>query len=219
MLQLFPSPSRLQLPRRVLVNIMRVRRFVPGAAKTTPLYSSFPSPRVLEAELPQVTSPLVSSEQKPSVLGAALIPKEFRQDAYDVLCEERAMGVPLKDICLMDKMPPKRWFVRTFTRDAELLKRYRDAFDLCIMLEADRLLEIADNVSGDEYRDKLRISVRQWLLERRDSRNFGAKVEVAHEIGSELKELFENARIEGRLPPGGPTLNITAQGGKNDEQT
>ena len=121
------------------------------------------------------------------------------------------MGVGLEDICLMDKMPSKRWFMRAFTKDAELLKRYRDAFDLCVMLEADRLLKIADNVNGDEYRDKLRISVRQWLLERRDPRNFGAKVEVAHEIGSELKELFENARLEGRSPPGGPTLNITAQ--------
>ena len=165
-----------------------------------PLYSS--RSQAQTTVLTASTDPPIKFRSPPSsALGSTLVPSEYRQDALDVLCDERAAGSTLKEIVKIEGMPPYRWFVRAFTRDAALFKRYRDALDLNFMLEADRLLEIADNVDGDVARAKLQIGVRQWLLERRDPRNFGEKTEVTHEIGSELKDLFENARQEGRLPP------------------
>ena len=180
-----------------------------------PLYSS----RQSAAATTAVAPPLAFHTPPPSALGSALVPPEYRQDALDVLCDERAAGQTLKEIAAIEGMPPYRWFVRAFTRDAALLKRYRDALDLNFMLEADRLLEIADNVDGDVVRDKLRINLRQWLLERRDPRNFGEKTEVTHEIGSELKDLFENARQEGRLPPAvqkQSVIDVIPQGGRSE---
>ena len=165
-----------------------------------PLYSSR-SQAQTTVSTASTDPPIKFRSPSSSALGSTLVPSEYRQDALDVLCDERAAGSTLKEIVKIEGMPPYRWFVRAFTRDAALFKRYRDALDLNFMLEADRLLEIADNVDGDVARAKLQIGVRQWLLERRDPRNFGEKTEVTHEIGSELKDLFENARQEGRLPP------------------
>ena len=179
-----------------------------------PLYSSR-SQSQSTVSTASTDPPIKFRSPPPSALGETFVPAEYRQDALDVLCDERAAGSTLKEIAAIEGMPPHRWFVRAFNRDAALFKRYRDALDLNFMLEADRLLEIADDVNSDVARSKLQISVRQWILERRDSRNFGEKTEVVHEIGSELKDLFENARQEGRLPPAAqqPIVDVTPKGG------
>ena len=153
---------------------------------------------------PAVTLLSPAAATPPSVQGETLVPPGCRPDAFDHMCERIAMGDPLDTICMDAGMPPKAWIVRKMAKDSALRTRYMEAFDLSVMLEADRLIEIADtkDIDEDPARSSLRVKVRQWLLERRHPKQFSSKVELDHNITGDLLALFEKASNHGHLPPG-----------------
>ena len=118
----------------------------------------------------------------PSTGGAIIVPKQYRQDALDYICDQVAEGRKLVEICEDDKIPPASVVKLWLTRNEEFNKRYIKAFSVFLTLDAPNIIAIADGDDNPEEtttRSQLRVTTRLRLLEKLAPEHFGDKIQVA----------------------------------------
>jgi hypothetical protein len=108
-------------------------------------------------------------------------PSKFTQALADRICERLAAGETLRAIC-RDKDMPSHGTVLNWAKVEPFSDHYARAREIGYALMADQLTEIADNISGDPARDRLRVDTRKWLLSKALPKLYGDK--VAH-VGGE----------------------------------
>lgn len=121
-------------------------------------------------------------------------PTIYTSKLADAICRRLATGESLRRICRDDGMPAEST-VRAWALDDinGFNARYTRARNLGLDCMADEMLEIADDGRNDTYlddngkekvdydnvkRSTLRVTTRQWLLEKLASRKYGNKQEL-----------------------------------------
>lgn len=123
------------------------------------------------------------------------------------ICARIASGESVRQICADEEMPHSSTVFNWSRSNDEFAAMYDRACEVWLQVKADELLDIADDASNDWMeietrsgrviqkfneeavaRSRLRIQTRQWLLEKRMARVYGAKVEHKHSgtIGVEM---------------------------------
>jgi len=134
------------------------------------------------------------------------MPKTGRPSTYDPavaarMCEQLANGVPLREICRQDGMPPWQTVYSWMERDASLVEAIARARELGYDAIAEDCLRIADDTSNDYMetehgprlnaehvqRSKLRIETRLKLLAKWNPKKYGERVAVAGDADSPIK--------------------------------
>lgn len=125
-------------------------------------------------------------------------PTDYCDEVADKILDGIVGGATLRTICEPDDMPDKSTVLRWVARHEDFEKLYTLAQAAKMEAHADELLDIADDGSNDwmltnaennaGYRENgeairrsaLRISTRQWLMERLKPKRYGSKVDVNH---------------------------------------
>lgn len=134
------------------------------------------------------------------------MPKTGRPSTYDPavaakICEQLSDGIPLREICRGEGMPPWQTVYSWMERDAALVEAIARARELGYDAIAEDCLRIADDASNDfvetehgqrlnsehVQRSKLRIETRLKLLAKWNPKKYGERVQVAGDADSPLK--------------------------------
>jgi hypothetical protein len=132
--------------------------------------------------------------------------KTGRPSTYDPavatkMCEQLANGVPLREICRQEGMPPWQTVYSWMERDASLVEAIARARELGYDAIAEDCLRIADDTSNDYMetehgprlnaehvqRSKLRIETRLKLLAKWSPKKYGERVQVAGDADNPIK--------------------------------
>jgi Bacteriophage Sf6, terminase small subunit-like len=123
-------------------------------------------------------------------------PSEFKQEVFDDICEQMAVGKSLRQICDADGMPGRSTVLRWIKADAGRQDQYQLARDACFDWIAEEAIRIADDASGDYFiedrdgksivvpdharvqRARLQVDTRKWILSKIAPRKYGDKVEL-----------------------------------------
>jgi hypothetical protein len=117
------------------------------------------------------------------------------------MCEQLANGVPLREICRQEGMPPWQTVYSWMERDASLVEAIARARELGYDAIAEDCLRIADDTSNDYMetehgprlnaehvqRSKLRIETRLKLLAKWSPKKYGERVQVAGDADNPIK--------------------------------
>ena len=144
----------------------------------------------------------LSTMGEPSSRGEIVIPKQFRQDCLDVVCEYIREGRPIKDACAEDGMPSPTFIRKCLDRSTEFQDRYINSARTHCLSEAGNILLIADDVTEETSRSRLRIDTRLKMLEKLIPEVFKHKVEVQHTVFGELRQVIADSRTHIDKPPG-----------------
>ena len=123
--------------------------------------------------------------------------KKYTPEVIDVLPELMIENLePLEKLVQRDPRLPSAAVLRKWLiQHPDFAEAYDLAKEAQMEMLADQILEIADNETGDQDRDKLKIQTRQWLMSRLSRKRYGEKQQVEIEAGTNLAELLAQ-RIE-----------------------
>jgi len=125
-------------------------------------------------------------------------PTDYSEDVADRILDLIIEGKTLREIEAVEGLPSKSTILRWVAKHEEFAKLYALAQEAKMEGFADELLEIADDGRNDwmrandeenaGYREngeamrrsQIRISTRQWLMERLKPKKYGSKVDVNH---------------------------------------
>ena len=129
-------------------------------------------------------------------------PTVYTEELADTILSRMENGEALRWICRDESMPDERTVRRWATDNREgFSPRYARAREMQAARWAEEILEIADDGTGDTWRDdegnvhtnydviqrsKLRVDTRRWLLSKLLPKQFGDKLEIS---GSEESPL------------------------------
>jgi hypothetical protein len=130
-------------------------------------------------------------------------PSSYSPELANRICELLAGGQSLRQICAADDMPDKATVLRWLPKHDEFRDQYAHARELQTEYWAEEILEIADDGTGDTYKDengnertdhevvarsRLRVDSRKWLMSKLAPKKYGDKVtqEVTGANGSPL---------------------------------
>lgn len=105
-------------------------------------------------------------------------PSNYTQALAAKICGELAMGRPLVRICREEDMPAVSTVYLWLTQKPDFLDMYTRAREDQADTMADELIDIADDVTGDPARDRLRLDARKWVAAKLKPRKYGDKVAV-----------------------------------------
>ena len=128
-------------------------------------------------------------------------PSTYNAETAARMCEQLANGIPLREICRQDGMPPWQTVYSWMERDASLVQAIARAREIGYDALAEECLNIADDASNDYVetehgprlnaehvqRSKLRIETRLKLLAKWNPKKYGERVQVAGDAESPLK--------------------------------
>lgn len=103
-----------------------------------------------------------------------------RHELVDEICARLLAGEPLAQICRDSRMPPPPVLWDWGKQDAEIERALSDARDHGSDAIAMDALDIADDLSGDPKRDKLRVDTRLKLLAIWNPKRYGDNVQLRH---------------------------------------
>lgn len=105
-------------------------------------------------------------------MGRAL---EFKQEIADAICELIADGKSLRSICRQDEMPTTSTVCKWLSLVPSFAEQYTRAREMQADALADEITDIADQVTGDPQRDRLRVEARKWVASKLKPRKYGDK--------------------------------------------
>ena len=92
-------------------------------------------------------------------------PTVYTDDAAGEILERIRSGESLRSICEDEHLPSKGAVLHWVTDDREgFADRYADACYVRAMGWAEETVDIADNITGDTQRDRLRVDTRKWFV-------------------------------------------------------
>jgi len=103
-------------------------------------------------------------------------PSKFTQALADSICERLAAGETLRAICRDKDMPAHPTVLDWVNGKKQFSDQYARARETGYAQMADQLTEIADNLTGDPARDRLRLDTRKWLLSKALPKVYGDKL-------------------------------------------
>lgn len=132
--------------------------------------------------------------------------KTGRPSTYDPviaakICERLSDGIPLREICRQDGMPPWQTVYSWMERDVSLVEAIARAREIGYDALAEECLKIADDGTNDYVegergpqlnsehiqRSKLRIETRLKLLAKWNPKKYGERVQVAGDADNPLR--------------------------------
>ncbi len=126
-------------------------------------------------------------------------PSDFTEETANLICEQIALGLSLREICQSDEMPDKSTVFRWLTANETFRDQYARAREAQMEHWAEEVLEIADDGSNDwmerqrqdgstetvldhehVQRSRLRVDSRKWLMSKLAPKKYGDKVDLTH---------------------------------------
>lgn len=105
-------------------------------------------------------------------------PSKYDRDLATEFCLRMIEGRSVKDITDNDTdMPHRKQIYRWLAANEEFRQMYESAQRDSMRVHADSLIEIADDISGDPQRDRLRVDARKWVLARMLPKQYGDRVQ------------------------------------------
>jgi phenylpyruvate tautomerase PptA (4-oxalocrotonate tautomerase family) len=98
---------------------------------------------------------------------------EFKQEIADAICELIADGKSLRSICRQDNMPTTSTVCKWLSLVPSFAEQYTRAREMQADALADEITDIADEVTGDPQRDRLRVEARKWVASKLKPRKYG----------------------------------------------
>lgn len=141
------------------------------------------------------------AEHRPAVEGAIVVPDCYRPDVLTHVVHRTLDGDSLADICRGTDMPSAGVVRQWLSRDPSFRAAYVEAQKATALTYVSDMVAIADSVSGDVQRDRLRISTRKTIAERLCPEFAPPKKEDASGVGA-LAKIFEAASNQGHVLPG-----------------
>lgn len=129
-------------------------------------------------------------------------PTEYTPELAEIICDRIAEGKTVRSICEQEDMPDKSTVFRWLYKHEDFATIYARAKVASGHVDEDEMAEIADDGRNDYMekfdkdgnslgyflngehvqRSKLRWEHRRWLLERKQAKRFGTKVDVNHGV-------------------------------------
>lgn len=123
-------------------------------------------------------------------------PSLYMPELADEICRRLALGETLIAICRDAGMPDEAAVRDWAYRDRDgFSPKYADARLKGYQRMADEIVAIADNLSGDPARDRLRLDTRKWLLSKALPKVYGDKLQVDAEVGLTIRIDREDAGV------------------------
>jgi hypothetical protein len=115
-------------------------------------------------------------------------PSDYTPEMADLICKRLADGESLRSICRDENMPAEST-VRAWALDDRegFYAQYARSRDIALDSIAEEVFEIADGLTNDPARDRLRFDARRWYLSKLAPKKYGDKqtidqtVTVRHE--------------------------------------
>jgi outer membrane lipoprotein-sorting protein len=105
-------------------------------------------------------------------------PTIYSEDLANKICDRIAFGRSLRSVCEDSDIPNKMTVLRWLRDKPDFRAQYEISRKELIELEADRLLEIADNSDEDPQRSRLMVDARKWLLSKLVPKKYGDRIEL-----------------------------------------
>jgi hypothetical protein len=100
-------------------------------------------------------------------------PSIFTPELGANICARIAIGESLRAIEADDGMPAKTTILRWLSQDEAFRDQYARAREESADVLAQEIVEIADDVSGDANRDRLRVDARKWVAAKLKPKKYG----------------------------------------------
>jgi len=120
-------------------------------------------------------------------------PPERVAAAKDTVCHFLAQGISLVRICQAEELPDRATVNRWMESDAEFATRCARAREDAAEAEAQRLIEIADDLEIPPDHKKHMISVRQWNAMKLLPKKYGDKQQIELDAKVETTAMDEDA--------------------------
>lgn len=147
----------------------------------------------------------VSAAKKPPSRKKIGRPSKYTQDLADEICQRIREGEPVRQICLLEHMPPQAVFYRWLQDKPDFREQYARAKEDQAETFAEELIDIADNSTNDWVerenqrgelytafndeavsRAKLRIEARKWLMGKMKPKKYGEKTLIGSDPDNPL---------------------------------
>ncbi len=103
-------------------------------------------------------------------------PSDYSEELAAQICQRISLGEPLTKICAVDSMPCEASVYLWLTKHPTFSEMYAKAREDQADTLADQMLDIADDVTGDPNRDRLRVDTRKWVAMKLKPRKYGDKL-------------------------------------------
>ena len=101
----------------------------------------------------------------------------YTAEQIEKVCELVEDGMPLGQA--VDKtMLTRGQFYRTLDADVALAERYARAKERQMEAEVMKIVDIADDTTGDVQRDRLRVDARKWIAAKLMPKKYGDRMDV-----------------------------------------
>jgi hypothetical protein len=104
-------------------------------------------------------------------------PSDYTPEMANLICKRLAEGESLRAICRDEDMPAEST-VRAWALDDRegFYAQYARSRDIALDSIAEEVFEIADGLTNDPARDRLRFDARRWYLSKLAPKKYGDKV-------------------------------------------
>lgn len=114
-------------------------------------------------------------------------PSDYTPEWAEEFCEKVAGGLSLHKICEADDQPAERTVYAWLNDKPEFSQNYARARERRAERDADKLVEIADDLDIDHNHKRLMIETRKWIASKMLPKKYGDKVETEHTGGLEVR--------------------------------
>lgn len=120
-------------------------------------------------------------------------PTTYTKELGALICDRIGDGDNLKNICEPDDMPNRSTVYLWIGTHPEFSNMYAKAQEDRAESLVDDMFSIADNLTGDTARDKLRVDTRKWAASKLLPKKYGDKVEQVHTGGIKVASITLSA--------------------------
>lgn len=114
-------------------------------------------------------------------------PSSYTDEIADEICSRLACGESMRSVCLDKDMPAMPTVWRWIREREEFRKQYSIAKQESVDAIVEEVLEIADDVTGDVSRDRLRIDSRKWIASKLKPKKYGDRTSLDVETPQDVK--------------------------------
>lgn len=116
-------------------------------------------------------------------------PTDYNEEVAAHICSEISSGRSLRSICDDEGMPNKATVFKWLAKHLSFNDQYAKAQEERTTAFAEEIVDIADEITGDTQRDKLRVDTRKWLMSKMAPKRYGDKVETVHSGSVEVSQI------------------------------
>jgi hypothetical protein len=112
-------------------------------------------------------------------------PTDYSPELTAKICEKLALGDSLRKICEEEDMPAMSSVFLWLTKYPEFSEQYTRAREAQAEAHADRIVEIADNISITPDHKRIMVDARKWVASKLKPKRYGDKIDLEHkgEVG------------------------------------